>query len=156
MEVPEVVAKAETPKISFFRKVVSNITVEPLVICWLLPFLLTYAAIENLNIEKACRGFVDENTGFEKDICKIFVRKDAFQIECDGKKAIHEDAIKKDAIETKFPEIYSTIKDNFTGAMDFLCDTEIKAQEKLSGINSIRNPISAIGPLTSYLQNNCH
>lgn len=148
----------ETPKpdttaktVPLLKRIVNNITVEPLVICWLLPYLLTYSAIENLNVEKACRGFVETGAGFDKDICKIFVRKDAFEITCDGTVAIDLQNIKTDEIEKKFPEIYKTIEDNFSSAMNFLCDTEIKAQAKLSAINAIRNPISAIGPLIIIL-----
>lgn len=129
---------------SLLRRVSSNITIEPLVICWLLPFLLTYAAIENLNIEKACRGFVEPSSGFGKDICRIFVRKDSLGIDCNGN-------IELDEVERKFPEIYNEISANVTSALDFLCVTEAKVQRKLSAINSIRNPIASIGPLIIIL-----
>lgn len=147
----EVAAAEAPPKGSIVSRVLGNITVEPLVICWLLPFLLTYAAIENLNLEKACRGFVDPSEiGFEKDICKIFVRKDAFGIACDGNNTSIEN-VKIDDLKNKFPDIYATIKDNLPKAVHFLCETEQKVQEKMTEINSIRNPISAIGPLIIIL-----
>lgn len=139
------------PKVSFVRKILNNITVEPLVICWLLPFVLTYSSIENLNFEKACRGFVQADSGLEKDICKIFVRKEAFSIDCNGTVVADIESINKEALNKRYPEIYAKIKDNLTPAMDFLCDVEIKVQEKLSAINAIRNPISAIGPLIIIL-----
>lgn len=131
------------PTESIFKRLVNNITIEPLVICWLLPFLLTYAAIENMNLEKACRGFVEPPIGFEKDICKIFVRKDSFNINCDDtNNSTSISDIKIDEIQKKFPKIYDSIKDNFPAAVNFLCDTEEKVQKKLSAINSIRNPIA--------------
>lgn len=143
-------ARDKAPKascVSIFRKISSNITIEPLIICWLLPFLLTYAAIENLNIEKACREFVIPSTGFDKDICKVFVRKDSLGVQCDG----NIDGIELSEIEKKFPEIYGSIAKNVSSAINFLCATEDKVQKKLSIINSIRNPIAAIGPLVIIL-----
>lgn len=134
-----------------FKKIVKNITVEPLVICWLLPYLLTYAAVENLNFEKACRGFVDVESGWDKDICKLFVRKETFDIKCDGGNATLIESIKIDEIQMRFPEIYNNIKENITAAMNWLCATEDPVQKKLSEINSIRNPVSAIGPLIIIL-----
>lgn len=141
------VAAPPTETVSIFKKILSNITIEPLVICWLLPFLLTYAAIENLNIEKACREFVEPSTGFDKDICQIFVRKDSLGIECEG----NADAIELDEIKKKFPEIYDSIAANVSSAVEFLCATEDKVQRKIAAINSIRNPIAAIGPLVIIL-----
>lgn len=147
----EVVSADAPPKVSIVRRILGNITVEPLVICWLLPFLLTYAAIENLNLEKACRGFVDPSViGFEKDICKIFVRKADFGISCEGNNTSIESVEVAD-IQRKFPDIYESIKDNLTEAINFLCETEEKVQNKMTEINSIRNPISAIGPLIIIL-----
>lgn len=151
MEPVEVSETAEAPLESIFRRIMNNITIEPLVICWLLPFLLTYASIENLQLEKACRGFVDPSTGFEKDICKIFVRKDAFNITCVGPNVTSIDDIQADDMKQRFPEIYSSISDKFPVAINFLCETEEKVQKKLSAINAIRNPISAFGPLIIIL-----
>lgn len=140
----------EAPSQPIFKKIVNNITIEPLVICWLLPFLLTYASIENMNFEKACRGFVEPSDGFNKDICKIFVRKDQFDIECDGNNTSTVD-IKIDEMRGRYPEIYDSIKGNLSAAVTFLCDVEERVQQKMSAINSIRNPIAAIGPLIIIL-----
>lgn len=150
----EVVAVDAPPKVSIVRRIFGNITVEPLVICWLLPFLLTYAAIENLNLEKACRGFVDpEVIGFDKDICKIFVRKDALGITCEPVEgnSTATDGVNIADLQSKFPDIYESIKDNLPKAINFLCETEEKVQNKMTEINSIRNPIAAIGPLIIIL-----
>lgn len=131
------------------RKICSNITVEPLIICWLLPFLMTYAAIENMNFEKACRELVNEK-GFSKDVCKLFVRKDEYGIKCVGNASSFSD-VKVDAIKDRYPEIYSSYESNAVVVYQFLCDAEDPVQEKLSIINSIRNPISSIGPLIIVL-----
>lgn len=141
---------AEAPPVSMFRKIISNITVEPLVICWLLPFLLTYAAIENLNFEKACRGFVQQTT-VTPDICKIFVRKDAFDISCNGSVIASDGKINIEAMQKKYPDVYKSIEMDFSSSMDLLCSTEDKVQEKISNINAFRNPIAAIGPLIIIL-----
>lgn len=134
---------------SLMSKVVSNITVEPLIICYLLPFLITYAAIENMNLEKACRELVTDGIGFEKDICRLFVRKDEFAIKCAGDS--WQNDVKTNLIDEKFPEIYPSLKNNSETIFKFLCDSEDEVQKKLSEINSIRNPISSIGPLIIVL-----
>lgn len=146
----------QKPKLSIadtIKKVFTNITVEPLVICWLLPFLVTYAAIENMNFEMACRALVTPQTGFQKDICKLFVRKDELGIDCSppGENATQFADVQTDVIAEKFPEIYASIENQTQIAYQFLCDAEEKVQNKLSTINSIRNPISSIGPLIIIL-----
>lgn len=133
----------------FLIKLVAHITVEPLIICYLLPFLMTYAAIENMNLEKACRELVTDESGFEKDICKLFVRKDEFGIYCSGDE--WQNHIKKDLIEKKFPKIYSSTGNNSEAIFQFLCDAEDEVQKKLTKINAIRNPISSLGPLIIVL-----
>lgn len=136
------------------KKIYKNITVEPLVICWLLPFLITYAAIENMNFEMTCRGLVTNETGFSKDVCKLFVRKDEYQIQCaepvDNSSAQFAD-VKVDAIREKYPEIYASIEDKLPTVFEFLCTIEDTVQKKLSKINSIRNPVANIGPLIIIL-----
>lgn len=137
------------PTESRLRRIFKMITIEPMVICWLLPFLLTYAAQENLNLEKACRG-LSEN--FNKDICKLFVRKDSFDIECNEANNLTSiDTVNFKAIEEQYPDIYKSIENNKEAAMSFLCEVEEPVQQKLSTINSIRSPIAAIGPLIIIL-----
>lgn len=147
-------AESESPSkitslFSAMSRAVKHITVEPLIICYLLPFLTTYAAIENMNLEKACRELVTDEIGFEKDICKLFVRKDEFGIKCMGDG--WQSGIKTDLINEKFPEVYSSIGNKSEEVFKFLCDSEDEVQKKLSKINSIRNPISSIGPLIIVL-----
>lgn len=150
-EIPRPVNSVQTPEESIFKRILNNITIEPLVVCWLLPFLLTYSAIENLNVEKACRGFVEPSTGFDKDICEIFVRKASFEINCDDTSNSSIENIKVDEIRKRYPDIFDSIKDNLPNAVNFLCETEEKVQKKLSKINAIRNPISSFGPLIIIL-----
>jgi len=135
------------------KRVYQNITVEPLIICWLLPYLVTYAAIENMSLEKGCRELVTPETGFDKDICKIFVRKDEFDINClaTDNNATQFDNVKNNEIKMKYEVIYTSIEDKLPQVYSFLCDAEEKVQEKLSLINSIRNPIASIGPLIIIL-----
>lgn len=131
-------------------KVYNNITVEPLIICWLLPFLLTYAAMENMNFEKVCRELVTDEKNFSKDVCKLFVRKDEYGISCVGNSSTFSD-VKVEAIKERYSEIYASYENNSNAVYQFLCDAEEPVQEKLSIINSIRNPISSIGPLIIVL-----
>lgn len=133
-------------------KIYNNITVEPLIICWLLPFLLTYAAIENMNFEKACRELVTVEKPFNKDVCKLFVRKDEYNITCvENSNSSSFSHVKVEEIQERYPEIYASYNDNSNAVYQFLCDAEKEVQEKLSVINSIRNPISSIGPLVIIL-----
>ena len=143
------VALDVTPKETTISRYLKLITIEPVIICWLLPFLLTYSATENILIEKGCRGFAE---GFDKDICKIFVRKDNFNIECDENNNVTAIGdIDKGEIKAQYPEVYQSIEKNFENAMQFLCKVEEDVQQKLSGINAIRNPVAAIGPLVIIL-----
>lgn len=145
---------AESPlRITYLFEAISRtfkyITVEPMIVCYLLPFVLTYAAIENMNLEKACRELVTSEIGFEKDICKLFVRKDEFDIKCMGDG--WQNGVKIDKIVGKFPKIYSSLENKSEEIFNFLCDSEDEVQKKLSKINSIGNPISSIGPLIIVL-----
>lgn len=38
-----------------YKYITSNITVEPLVLCYIMPSVLAQLATQNLNLEKACR-----------------------------------------------------------------------------------------------------
>lgn len=143
--------EGKTPAVPLYKKIISNITIEPLVICWLLPFVLTNSSIENLNVEKACREFVEPSVGFEKDICKIFVHKRLYDITCDKFNDTSITNVKFDEIQKRYPEIYESINNNREAAISYLCETEVKIQTKLLTINAIRNPISSIGPLVIIL-----
>jgi PCFT/HCP family folate transporter-like MFS transporter 1/3 len=139
---------------SMVRKVLNNITVEPLVICWLLPFAMTYAAIENMNFEKACRELVNPSsneTQFSKNVCELFVKKDELGINCDGDNVTQFSASTLNVLSENYAEIYSPIKDVQGEVYKFLCAAEQKVQEKLATINAIRNPISSFGPLIIIL-----
>jgi MFS transporter, PCFT/HCP family, solute carrier family 46, member 3 len=137
--------------VQIIRKVFTNITVEPLVVCWILPFLITYAATENMNLEKGCRELVTDQIGFTKDACKLFVRKDEYSIKCATQEVPPFSSVKNDEIKKKFPELFASIEINLTTVYSFLCEVEEPVQQKLSKINSIRNPISSIGPLIIIL-----
>lgn len=149
-------AQSSGQKKSLFKRILCNITVEPMVICWLFPFLLTYASIENLNLEKACRGLVTGTNIYGKDICKLFVLKDEFNINCNDL-TTNETAfiagIAIDKINDTYPRIMQSIliNGNLSDAAHFLCDLEKPVQIKLTNINSIRNPLSGIGPLIIIL-----
>lgn len=55
-------------KMSFREKlkyIFSNITVEPIVICYVMPSVLSSLATQNINLEKACRV----NLNYGNEIC---------------------------------------------------------------------------------------
>lgn len=60
--------ESESEPKSFVEKiklVFSNITIEPIVVCYALPSVMASLAIQNLNLEKACRV----NLNYDPDIC---------------------------------------------------------------------------------------
>lgn len=58
----------KTKQISFcgkFKIVVANITVEPILICYIIPCVMSALATQNLSLEKACRV----NLGLKEEVC---------------------------------------------------------------------------------------
>lgn len=67
-EVEDESVAAKTPQRSFFQKVriiFCNITVEPILVFYVLPSVMASLAMQNLNLEKACRV----NYRFDEEIC---------------------------------------------------------------------------------------
>ena len=58
-------------KKSLVRKVLNSITVEPFVLAWVLPSCLLIVAMENLNLEKACRV----NLRLGNEVCENMINK---------------------------------------------------------------------------------
>lgn len=50
----------------------NNITVEPILACYIIPSVLASLATQNLNLEKACRV----NLAYSDDICDALSRRD--------------------------------------------------------------------------------
>lgn len=98
-----------------------------------------------MNLEKICREYAAAD-GLEKNICKLFVLKSNFDLTCaTGNSTINTmDWLK---VNQTYPDIFGIsqgIQDNVTS---FLCNKEDDVQKRLALINSIRNPLSQIGPL---------
>lgn len=98
-----------------------------------------------MNLEKICREFAGDE-GLNKDICKLFVLKSNFNLTCaaDNTTTTSMDWLK---VNETYPAIFGIsqgIQDNVTS---FLCNNEDNVQRRLAFINSIRNPLSQIGPL---------
>lgn len=137
---------------SFFKKIIKNITIEPLIICYFLPFSFGWVFIENLNLEKSCRSNINQFTNITNDICQLFVRKEEYKITCDNDTRttyINEDILS--IISLKHSNIFEFVKDNLTSVIDAICDVEESVQLHLAHINTIRNPISSIGPFIIIL-----
>lgn len=68
------VKKIDDEKLPFFEKVSkfrTYITVEPLLACYVMPSVLASLAVQNLNLEKACRV----NKNFGEDICDRLIQQ---------------------------------------------------------------------------------
>jgi MFS transporter, PCFT/HCP family, solute carrier family 46, member 3 len=55
-----------------FRHIKNNITVEPMLACYIMPSVLAGLATQNLNLEKACRI----NLNYTDEICDALSRRD--------------------------------------------------------------------------------
>lgn len=56
-------------KLTYVRK---NITVEPILACYIVPSVLASLATQNLNLEKACRV----NLAYSDNVCDALTRRD--------------------------------------------------------------------------------
>ena len=54
-----------------FRSIWKNITVEPLLLCYIMPSVLSTLAVQNLNLEKACRV----NLAYPDTVCDALSRR---------------------------------------------------------------------------------
>lgn len=63
---------------NWLRKAWKFVSVEPVMICWLLPTCFLYIAIENLALEKSCRV----NFGYSDLVCDNMIDKSINQINC--------------------------------------------------------------------------
>lgn len=63
---------------NWLRKAWKFVSVEPVMICWLLPTCLLYIAIENLSLEKSCRV----NFGYSDTVCDNMIDKSINGIDC--------------------------------------------------------------------------
>lgn len=52
-----------------FKYVTSNITVEPMLLCYIMPSILAALATQNLNLDKACRV----NMNYGDEICDALI-----------------------------------------------------------------------------------
>lgn len=54
------------------RHIRQNITVEPILACYIIPSVLASLATQNLNLEKACRV----NLAYSDDVCDALTRRE--------------------------------------------------------------------------------
>lgn len=146
-EVQEQKAQSE----SLIKKIFNNITIEPMFICYFIPFYFGGVFIENMNLEKSCRSNINMFTNITNDICELFVRKQEYGIECDNTTMtnITEDTL--NIIQMKHSNIFELVINNLTSVVDAICDVEDVVQLHLTDINTIRTPISSFGPLIIIL-----
>lgn len=112
---------------SLFRKVIGFISVEPFVLCWVLPSCILIVAMENLNLEKSCRV----NLGLSSEICDNMINKTIHNIDCAE-------------VDLSFNE---TSMDPLKLLARDVCSAETESQKLLSVVFGLRAPISAIFPL---------
>lgn len=125
---------AKTDIIAFIRRILSFISVEPFILCWFLPSCLLIVAMENLNLEKACRV----NLGQSDEICRNMINKSIHDINC----AEIDLSTELDGNKTDDP-IYNLTRG--------VCFAETESQKLLSVVFGLRSPISAVFPLIIVL-----
>lgn len=117
---------------SLFRKVIGFISVEPFVLCWVLPSCILIVAMENLNLEKACRV----NLGLSEEICENMINKTINNINCADEWLSEENVTSTDPLK----ELAINV-----------CKAETESQKLLSVVFGLRSPIAAIFPLIIVL-----
>lgn len=129
---------------SWFRKILGYISVEPFVVAWVLPSCLLIVAMENLNLEKACRV----NLGLNNETCTNMINKTINNIDCAEVAAALEMSA---AAEMMNETLANATIANVTELAKAVCDAETASQELLSFVFGIRSPIAAIFPLIIVL-----
>lgn len=129
---------------SWFRKILGYISVEPFVVAWILPSCLLIVAMENLNLEKACRV----NLGLNETICTNMINKTIHNIDCAEVAAALEMSAAAEALNGT---VVNATMTNVTDLAKAVCDAETGSQELLSFVFGIRSPIAAIFPLIIVL-----
>lgn len=136
---------------SLIKKIFKNITIEPMFICYYIPFFFGGVFIENMNYEKSCRSNINKFTNISNDICELFVRKQEYGIECDNSTMTNFTEDTLNIIQMKHSTIFEIVRDNLTSVVDAICMVEKEVQLHYSEVNGIRNPISSFGPLIIIL-----
>lgn len=121
----------EEERPSLFRRIIGYISVEPFVLCWVLPSCILIVAMENLNLEKSCRV----NLGLAHEICDNMINKTIHDIDCA--------TVDLASNETLTDPIKILAKD--------VCIAETESQKLLSFVFGLRAPIAAIFPLIIVL-----
>lgn len=116
----------------WFNKILSFISVEPAVFCWLLPSCILIVAMENLNLEKSCLV----NLQLSDEICKNMINKTINEINCAN--------IDVKEMPTSFNSSLHELTYN-------VCKAETDSQKLLSVVIGLRSPISAVFPLIIVL-----
>jgi MFS transporter, PCFT/HCP family, solute carrier family 46, member 3 len=120
----------------FFLKIVSFISVEPFVLCWFLPSCILIVAMENLNLEKACRV----NLKMGDDVCRNMINKTINNINCAEVDATDDGG---GTLSNVTSELFNLTKS--------VCFAETESQKLLSVVFAARAPISSIFPLIIVL-----
>lgn len=123
---------------SLVRKVLSAITVEPFVLAWVLPSCLLIVAMENLNLEKACRV----NLRLGNEVCENMINKTINDINC---------ADYSEVISNSSSVVFNETINHLNELTKSVCDAETASQKLLSVVFGIRAPIAAIFPLIIVL-----
>lgn len=119
---------------SVVRKIFSYISVEPFVLAWVLPSCILIVAMENLNLEKACRV----NLGLSDEICVNMINKTINNIDCS------EEYLKELSAN-------ETVGESIKELAISVCKAETESQKLLSVVFGLRAPIAAIFPLIIVL-----
>lgn len=121
---------------ALFKRILGSISVEPFALCWLLPSCLLIIAMENLNLEKACRV----NLALSDEVCRNMINKTINNINC---------------AEVDLSDMGDmnnmTQDDGLFNLTRSVCSAETESQKLLSVVFGLRSPIAAIFPLIIVL-----
>ncbi|XP_055321169.1 uncharacterized protein LOC129577699 isoform X2 [Sitodiplosis mosellana] len=139
-------------------KILSYITVEPLMLCWLLPSCFLFIAVENLALEKSCRV----NFNYSDVVCDNMIDKTINNINCvtvreklkeSSHQAIHlysdrsqvlDDYTWKNGTPILPPNSNATIKFDITELEQLVCQAEVDSQKLDTKLNLITAPFDSV------------
>ncbi|KAG4076448.1 hypothetical protein HA402_005891 [Bradysia odoriphaga] len=138
---------------NWIKKAWNFVSIEPVMVCWILPSCLLYIAIENLSLEKSCRV----NYGYPDVVCDNMIDKSINNIDCvevRGRKSDTNGTIELDhdlMYNSSYNKAYNgselinlNISDTKSYLEEQVCKAEIDSQILDSALNVYTAPFDTV------------
>lgn len=146
---PSIIGDSTKTSMNWIRKAWNFVSIEPVMVCWILPSCLLYIAIENLALEKSCRV----NSGYPDLVCDNMIDKTINDINCVEFRESNSDnngTIDSDLIyNATYIKVYNgsdLIVSNVNRSYleEQVCKAEIDSQILDSKLNAITSPFDTV------------